>query len=856
MIKKIKTIQKINNFKNFKWPFGEEEFKNVNIVYGANGVGKTTLSNIFNLFSEHNDNHEELWAKIKNDEASYVELTTTNDMGREKRAKYENGDSRLQLPLYVFNDQFVVEHVYEGNRANVRPFSDAVSTKEQQLKNPEIQEIENKISSYNESQNILKQIRRELKKKFEQIQSRWSKNLNKNIPGTKSESFDIESGLEINKRVQKLEEELDLTLEKYKTANDSNLKPNLNEIRNLKFKRLDMDLEEIKKILEKEIQKTSSKKIRDKISSFSNAPKHSESWNGWLQDGLSLLKLAKHDKKQCPLCNTNLKETLDSVVGEYEDYFDKSYETLMNQIKKIINDFSEIPNVLSENELNGQKLKKHLKTYQALMQDQINEEEKEQSDNSFNVTHLKEKINSLKRIIEGKKSAVNTDISENIPENISVEIKKYNNQIGLYEKLKNELIKKLDQQTENLDAYKEQARELSKIVTLREFDKIDLDIERFWSDKNLDESFEGSLPELENIKKIAEVGSNREKFKKLTKLEEEIKREVNKLSTKRTKKIADLKDESKYLNDFLKHLGVFHFDVDINQDKEQDNITVQYEKSRTKDLDCSLSTSEKTCLAFAYFLSKLKYEVFDADGVEAKNIILVIDDPVSSLDENRLYRTACFIEKMCFDQQTKNTKFKQFFLFSHNLQFLKFISNILHIDNENREDYYLSSGNNSPRLKPLPAELQNYATLYFSKLKEVIKYNNGDDIDYAQARKFMPNHIRSIMETFLSFKFFELKEGSSNKKYRSPGLSKLIRIVDNNLYILSNFQDVEDVNGDTIVNKLNKIKRITDPQSHGNAQDITKFSFISEEELQQISKDAVNIIHFLDQLHYRRINQP
>ena len=75
MIKKIKTISKIAKFNEFEQDI---EFGKINLIFGANGSGKTTISNIFNLFSTNKifteEEKKDLFDNIKNGDKAKVDI--------------------------------------------------------------------------------------------------------------------------------------------------------------------------------------------------------------------------------------------------------------------------------------------------------------------------------------------------------------------------------------------------------------------------------------------------------------------------------------------------------------------------------------------------------------------------------------------------------------------------------------------------------------------------------------------------------------------------------------------------------------------------------------------------------------
>ena len=300
------------------------------------------------------------------------------------------------------------------------------------------------------------------------------------------------------------------------------------------------------------------------------------------------------------------------------------------------------------------------------------------------------------------------------------------------------------------------------------------------------------------------------------------------------------------MNQYLKHLGIHNFEIDIKKEQSEENIHINYRSGITKrKILHTLSESEKTALAFAYFLSKIQYEILDNPQKDITKTTIVIDDPISSLDENRLFTTACLIRDF-FENS------KQLFVLSHNLIFLKFFGNM--IGHKQRQDYYLRGITDRPQLISLPEGLRNFQSSYFQKLYEIIEYNKGC-IDFEDAKKFIPNYVRVVLETFLSFKLFVLKQGSAGDKFRSAGLDKLTNILKGQLGLFKSFPPVDDVNHTTLIKKLEWTRKISDPQTHGSPQCLDEFNYIGESELKKIAKDALNIIHFLDKIHFDRISR-
>src|SRR5690606_40846036 len=86
-----------------------------------------------------------------------------------------------------------------------------------------------------------------------------------------------------------------------------------------------------------------------------------------------------------------------------------------------------------------------------------------------------------------------------------------------------------------------------------------------------------------------------------------------------------------------------------------------------------LSEGERTAIAFLYFLKSLQDKTFDM-----KNGIVVIDDPVSSLDANALFSAFGYMK-----ERTKEAG--QLFIFTHSFAFFRNVKKWFHCLNKHRD---------------------------------------------------------------------------------------------------------------------------------------------------------------------------
>lgn len=169
-----------------------------------------------------------------------------------------------------------------------------------------------------------------------------------------------------------------------------------------------------------------------------------------------------------------------------------------------------------------------------------------------------------------------------------------------------------------------------------------------------------------------------------------------------------------------------------------------------------LSEGERTAVAFMYFLKTLQGADFNlSDG------IVVIDDPVSSLDANSLYCAFGYMR-----ERARNAK--QLFILTHNFGFFRQVKNWFNfaggLDNrpyrpeKSKETHFymlgmvLENGQRSAALRTLDPLLHQYESEYHY-LFQCVKEGAVAAPPTSLAEVYgLPNIARRLMEAFLSFR--------------------------------------------------------------------------------------------------------
>lgn len=178
-----------------------------------------------------------------------------------------------------------------------------------------------------------------------------------------------------------------------------------------------------------------------------------------------------------------------------------------------------------------------------------------------------------------------------------------------------------------------------------------------------------------------------------------------------------------------------------------------YQLFRYGQLALALSEGERTALALLYFLKSLDDRRFDL-----QKGVVVLDDPVSSLDANALYLAFGFIR-----QRTQDAG--QLFLLTHNFAFFRQVRNWFHhLKGQGKKDvnqrqarFYMLDlvQGASPRrttLRALDPLLEQYESEYHYLFAHVFRAANASGNNGLEQYYGLPNVARRLLEMFLAFR--------------------------------------------------------------------------------------------------------
>lgn len=237
----------------------------------------------------------------------------------------------------------------------------------------------------------------------------------------------------------------------------------------------------------------------------------------------------------------------------------------------------------------------------------------------------------------------------------------------------------------------------------------------------------------------------------------------------------------------------------------------------------ALSEGEMTALALLYFLKSLRDRRFDL----AKGVV-VLDDPVSSLDANALYLAFGFIR-----ERTKDAG--QLFIFTHNFTFFRQVRNWFHhLPRQNRRDvnqrparFYMvdcarDGDQRCASIRPLDPLLEQYESEYHYLFAQIYRAASSASPAEFEKNYVLPNMARRLMEAFLAF--------------RQPDVSGEL------------WQKVKDLNFDEA--KKVRILRFLHTHSHGDAVGEPEHDASLLGEAHFVLKDLLDFIKSQDLRHF------
>ncbi|EAL6921829.1 RloC protein, partial [Campylobacter jejuni] len=366
----------------------------------------------------------------------------------------------------------------------------------------------------------------------------------------------------------------------------------------------------------------------------------------WLEEGLKFHK--EHlSTQQCKFCNNPL--TLERIVWIENNIKDDSgeKEKIEEELKDLLDNFEnyklELKKILQDIEY--ENFYSNYKDSFIALKEQL----------GANIANYNKELLKIEEKIKEKQKDVFTPIKLENTNDFSDEI------FLILNKIEN-LCKENDEYTNKLSTNQDEAREKLRLNEVAKFAK---DSDCF----AIQDEIQNLKQNINTLEKSIATQNN-----KIDLLESRIKKYKEKLS--------NLETSTSNINKYLKsYFGHNMLELKVKKD-DKGQLNGEFEILRNGKQAKNLSEGECSLIAFCYFVASLK----DANTKD-KNPIIWIDDPISSLDNNHIF----FIFSLIENEIIKKDSFEQFFISTHNLDFLKYIKRLKKSklkQNENDETEY------------------------------------------------------------------------------------------------------------------------------------------------------------------------
>lgn len=722
MIKKLSKINNLAVFNDFDWNSSVVDkngrplnFEKINILYGRNYSGKTTLSRIVRSLEtqkslEKNDTHH---YEIVSDDGTVI---TEQSLGSNA------------LDVRVFNEDFIRDnlHFLIDPNSEVTPF--AILGSDNDRVQREIDALTDELG-VNESGNetglykllCTKKLQYaddngEYNKVLHDLENKLSQKATNRTNGIKYQSAKYGDQ---NYNIAKIKNDVAIVTSPEYTVISPTQKENLEAlltqttipvVQPIKTPQLCFDEYVVKaeQLITKKI--SASNKIQELL--LDNA------LNEWVKQGLELFDR----KEQCPFCGNQInKERWDEIHA----HFDEETKLLTNDLDILIRQIE------TEKEALSKPVSIRPESFYSSFYNEL----------SNVVAQRDSVVHAYCSVLDKIIAQLNSRIKQ-ITINLDYEKVTYNiTEIKEAYQAINNVIEKNNNYTSNLEKEQKQAQMALRLQEVYDFcqaidySRINENIEKLKDKRDLSEN---------SVKEIARLISDKE----------------TELSAKR-RQLNDEEEGAKrvnrYLNDYFGH----HF-VSLEAEQNEDDKKIKFQIKRAGKPAYNLSEGECSLIAFCYFIAKL-----DDVNTEGKKPIIWIDDPISSLDGNHIY----FVYSLLFAKIAKLGRFDQLFISTHNTDFLKYLRRLKAFKVDANGDlvfntkgdpialtkqyFLIERMGTKSTIKKMPNYLEKNATEFNYLFSIIYKCANAEaitDDNYDLLYSF-GNNARKFLEMYLFFKY-------------------------------------------------------------------------------------------------------
>ncbi|MCC7357028.1 AAA family ATPase [Candidatus Uhrbacteria bacterium] len=619
----LKRFQKITQTGVFRKAdgLGKFEFGKTVVFYGLNTFGKTTLKDIFNSLACNNPDHITKRKSIPADTTTQQEVILCCMDGKtEKPYRFTTAGwdcTDLQGKIFVFDNDFIHRNVITGfriERENKEALSDFILGEQGVKLSEEIREmketVRTKRTTLKTPSYFTKLTTDAERERFVQLKVTEDKAVLEALIATKKQDV---SNYANQSQIAALP---DITVPTF------GLEVKLTDI----ISKLNVEFAKDFKDVTKE--------TLDAISAHTTKCITGGGSQSWIKQGL---KYKKAD--DCPFCGQAIAGDAKKLLDAYHAYFNQNYERFASTISQNLSSAENAVNGLSVNVhagfLQAQVSLQKYKAFDSAIETELILDELKRLETEVN-TKLTAWKNTVKDAVEKKNKEPHAALSDmTLGTDLTVSISAFSTEL-----------KKQTTRTEVLITKAKKLKENHAKLTPAQVSTEQADAHK--TIRIVEEKIARLDQDADCVERVRQQGE-------IQKLEKDIVTKTQELETQQSGYISKYFTE---LNSIYSQLGsgdfVLQSSTNNRGDKKIYELKVSYKGANVEHQDISkvMSESDKRSLAFAIFLTKLKYQTNKAD------LMVVLDDPVVSFDDNRISISVDIVKQLSND-------FKQLLILTH-----------------------------------------------------------------------------------------------------------------------------------------------------------------------------------------------
>lgn len=417
--------------------------------------------------------------------------------------------------------------------------------------------------------------------------------------------------------------------------------------------------------------------------------------NDWVNEGRDYIT----EDEICPFCQQ--KTINENFKKQLEDYFDETFTKDIERVKGISVEYNR----------SSQNLQNLL--------EQIENQEKEKSDSKLNIESFSASLKTLINQFAINKELLNNKAKE---PSRSIELTSTKEQLDAIQKIIDDTNIEIIAHNIIVNDYTNQRNNL---------------VNSIW--KYLIEGHHGTIDTF--LKKQQGLSKGIEALKKQHQELREKYAELNKKIKEANKNVTSVQPSVDEINRILKSYGFLNFEI-VPSPAEPNQYQILRQDGTTA--ESTLSEGEATFITFLYYLQLAKGSTQEENITEER--ILIVDDPISSLDSNVLFVVSSLIKEIVKSIKNNLGSIKQMILLTHNVYFHKEVSFVDGRTPKNGDTNFwiLRKNNNitSSQSYEMENPIQSSYELLWKELKNT-QHNSGITIQNTM-RRIIENYFKIL----------------------------------------------------------------------------------------------------------------